>query len=96
MAPDGAPAWAIACTRSVTECYDECARRCPTGYSIIDRTDEAVSSRSRAVAGDGWAAGRSRSTIDRISMLIECRARIRSASEGAPEADDEDPNQRIR
>ena len=73
MAPDGGPAWAVACTRSVSECYDECARVCPWGYKIIDKNQEGYVSRSRANGGDGWASAHSNATVDRISMLITCR-----------------------
>lgn len=73
MAPDGNPAWAIACTRSVSECYDECARVCPSGYTILDKNNEGYSSRANGVNGQGWAASQGSSTIERVSMLIECR-----------------------
>jgi len=74
MAPDGGPAWAVACARTIGECYDECARVCPYGYNIIDKSNEGYASHSGAVVGNGWAVGQESSTIDRISMLISCKS----------------------
>jgi hypothetical protein len=74
MAPDGGPAWAIACTRSISECYDENARVCPHGYDILDKNNESYSSQMGAVGANGWAVANRSSTVDRISMLISCRA----------------------
>ena len=74
MAPDGGPAWTVACTRSISECYDECARVCPYGYNIIDKSNEGYASQSGAASGNGWAVGQGSSTIDRVSMLISCKS----------------------
>jgi hypothetical protein len=74
MAPDGGPAWAVACARTIGECYDECARVCPYGYNIIDKSNEGYVSQSGAVGGNGWAVGQGSSAIDRISMLISCKS----------------------
>lgn len=73
MGPDDGPAWAIGCTRSISECCDECARVCPRGYNILDKNNEGYASRAGAVGGDGWAVANRSSTVDRISMLISCR-----------------------
>jgi hypothetical protein len=92
MAPDGTPAWAVACTRSMSECYDECARVCPRGYEILDKNEEGYASRSHAVAGDGWAHARTHASVERIAMLISCRSRSLEATN----TEDEDPPMRRR
>ena len=56
IAPNGQRAWAITCSRRMSSCWDEAARRCVYGYDVFDQATGArvrVSSRSAEVQQTG-------------------------------------------